>query len=125
MECSCTINGCCDEGYEESENKIETFNSNLLILRCGECHRKIKQDEKYEWYRGKYDGESHTHCTCLDCLSFRDSFFFDWAFESLWDDFICHMDECDWEVPEKCISKCTPATMVKICNMIENHWETL
>ena len=123
MECSCSIDTCCDEGYEESEQKIILFDSDLIMIECGECGRSIKKGEKYEWYRGEYEGEKHTHHTCLDCISLRENFFSGWIFESTWEDFRNNMDNCGWQVPEKCLSKCTPATRETICKYIETYWE--
>jgi len=123
MECSCTINSSCgDEAYEDNEEKTLTNISKTVNIKCGECGREIKFNEKFEWYRGEYDGEKYTHHTCIDCLSLRDNFFGDWVFERLWDDFECHMDDCDWQIPEKCLSKVTPITRSKICEMIERKW---
>ena len=124
MECSCAISGCGDEGYdEEYEQKDVVFDSELIILKCGECGRKIKKGEKYEWYRGQYDGRHYTHNTCLDCVSLRDNFFSEWTFERLWDDFYYHMEDCDWQVPEKCLASCTPNTRERICANIEEFWK--
>ena len=97
MECSCSINGCGNETYgEDYEQKDVIFKSDLLILKCGECDREIKKGEKYEWYRGQFDGLYQTHNTCLDCVSLRDYFFQDWTFEKIWDDFYYHMEGCEW-----------------------------
>jgi len=124
MECTCTIDGLCGEDtYDDHEEKILTHNKNYVILKCGECGREIGHGEEYEWYRGIYDGQRCTHITCLDCLSLRFYFFGDWAFETLWDCFRDSMDDCGWEVPEKCLSKVTPATRAKICEYIEREWE--
>ncbi len=121
MECSCSIEGCCDGEYEyeKTEEKIIL----LIMIKCGECGRQIEIGEKYEWYRGEYDGERHTNNTCLDCVSLRENFFNGWIFGDTWGDFIDNMDDCGWEVPEKCLSKCTPRTREKICFMIEEYWE--
>jgi len=123
MECSCSINGCGDDTYEDDEQKNLVFEPGHIILNCGECGREIKKGEKYEWYRGKYDGVAYTHHTCLDCVSLRDHFFYDWTFERLWDDFYYHMENCGWQVPEECLSNCTPAMREKICKYIERSWE--
>ena len=126
MECSCSIDVCCDEEeYEDAEHKTILFDSELIKIFCGECGTRIKKGEKYEWYRGSYDGKKHIHHTCLDCVSLRENFFNGWSFESTWDDFFDNMDDCEWEVPEKCLSRCTPKTRDKICSMIEEYWEDL
>lgn len=123
MECSCNIDACCDgDTYEACEEKIITHAVKSVNITCGECGRKIALGEDFEWYRGEYDGERHTHHTCMDCLSLRQHFFGDWTFEKLWEDFKYHMDICDWQVPEKCLAKATATTRAKICEMIERYW---
>jgi len=123
MECSCSIDGYAGDGYENPQREVLTNNSDLLILKCGECDRQINKGDVFEWYRGEYDGKACTHHTCSDCLSFRDNFFGDWTFEELWETFSDYMDDCGWQVPEKCLSKVTPAARAKICEMIEKYWE--
>ena len=118
MECSCNINSC-DEGYEVYKKRTITSKT---IHKCGECNRKIPVGEKYEVYTGVFEGDRYRHKTCSDCLSFRNNFFGSWMFESLWEDFRDNMDDCGWQVPEKCLSKVTPATRAKICEMIEDYW---
>ena len=122
MECSCEINGCCDESYEDCEDKIITHNNTAVIIKCGECGKIIPLGSEYEWYSGEYDGEYYVHYTCMNCLSLRNNFFGDWTFGRLWDDFFDYMDDCRWEVPEKCLSKVTPKTRAKICEIIEKQW---
>jgi len=122
MECSCSINGSCDGEYDEDYKQKDIVHKSDKLKKCGECDREIKKGEKYEWYRGGYDGSFRTHNTCLDCVSLRENFFYDWTFEQLWDDFYYHMEECNWEVPEKCLSNCTPTTREKICQYIEVFW---
>ena len=124
MQCSCSIDGCSSNGtYENPKERILTNKSNSL--KCGECDRKIKRGEQYEWYQGEYDGDRHTHYTCLDCVSLKEQFFYDYTFERLWEDFNQHMDDCEWQVPEDCLSKVTPATRAIICENIESEWEYL
>ena len=124
MECSCAIDGCCDgDTYEEAEEKILIHQTKSVVIKCGECGEEIPIGAEFEWYRGEYDGESHVHHTCMDCLSLRHYFFENWAFERLWDDFFQHMEDCDWQVPEVCLSKVTPKTRTQICEGIEKSWE--
>lgn len=124
MECSCEVNGLgCNDEYEECEEKILIHQTPSVIIKCGECERRIEIGEEYEWYRGEHDGDRYTHHTCMDCLSLRFYFFGDWTFETLWESFKDHMDECDWQVPESCLSKVTPAARAEICEYIEKAWE--
>jgi hypothetical protein len=121
MECSCSINSSYDyDSYEVFESKIMTSRKDH---KCGECGKIILKGDLYERCRGLYDGHWYNHKTCKDCLSFRTSFFDNWSFESLWEDFQETMDDCGWQVPEKCLSKVTPATRTRICEMIEEYWE--
>ena len=120
MECSCNIDaGVGDDGYEEIAQYMKYSKSKH---KCGECGKTIKPGEKYEYYKGRFDGEFHIHKTCIDCLSLREHFFGDWIFESTWEMFQEHMDECFWQVPEKCLAKVTSNTRAKICEMIEEYW---
>lgn len=124
MECSCSIDACCGENeYEDCEEKILIHNQSLITIKCGECDKEIQLGEEFEWYRGEYNGERDTHHTCMDCLSLRGYFFGDWTFKRLWDDFYQHMDDCEWQVPESCLSKVTPITREKICESIEKEWK--
>jgi len=125
MRCSCEINGCCEEEYEEWEEKLLTHESPSVIITCGECGKEIQIGEKFEWYRGEYEDETHVHHTCMDCLSLRENFFGDWTFERLWEDFYQHMDDCGWKIPEVCLSKVTPTTRSKICESIEDSWDVI
>lgn len=123
MECSCEINGCGEEGYEECEEKLLTHNSPSVRIECGECGKEIQLGEQFEWYRGEYEGDRHVHHTCMDCLSLRFYFFGDWTFERIWDDFYQHMEDCEWQVPEACLSKVSPVIRAKVCEGIEKSWE--
>ncbi|HCY86905.1 MAG TPA: hypothetical protein DHV36_17375 [Desulfobacteraceae bacterium] len=124
MECSCAINGCCDEDtYEESEEKILIHKSPSVIIKCGECGEVIPVGSEFEWYRGYYDDDAHVHHTCMDCLSLRHHFFENWTFDRIWDDFYQHMDDCDWQVPESCLSKVSTKVRAQICECIEKEWE--
>jgi hypothetical protein len=123
MECTCSINpGSTCEFEELLSQKMKTSKT---THKCGECSREIPPGEKYELCRGEFDGDIYRYKTCLDCLSFRNNFFDDWCFENLWEDFENAMDECGWQVPEKCLSKVTPVTRAKICEMIEAEWYRL
>jgi len=122
MECSCEIS--TDFSFDFV---YENYNSEIKISknpsRCGECERFILIGEEYEKASGEFDGEKYQHTTCLDCVSLRNHFFDDWQFETLWETFSNYMDDCGWEVPEKCLSKVTPATRTRICEMTEEYWE--
>ena len=122
MECSCSIDGLDGDRFEDVEQKI-FIKENKSIKKCCECGRKILIGEEFEWYKGYYDGQHYIHYTCLDCLSLRDNFFSSWLFESIWEIFRENMNGCDWQVPEKCLSKLTPAARAKVCESIENYWE--
>jgi len=126
MQCSCEINGLGgDDSYEEVEEKILTHNTSSVVIKCGECGREINLGEQFEWCHGQYDEYTCVHHTCMDCLSLRQYFFGDWTFERLWEDFNQHMDDCDWEVPEDCLSKVTPAVRSEIGEMIEQEWSKI
>jgi hypothetical protein len=121
MECSCAIDGTSDYEFDSvmSVNLIKS----RTVHTCGECGKNIQPGEEYELYRAVFDGSPERYKTCLDCLSFRDNFFGDWCFGSLWEQFRYHMDDCGWQVPEGCLAKVTPVTRAKICDLIEKYWE--
>ena len=117
MECTCNIDSSRSNVYK---NPIQIIKTAKYIIDCVECGSDIKIGSKYEYYEGKF-----SHITCLDCLSLRDNFFDSWTFGNIWEDFENHMNECDWQVPESCLSKCTVFTRNKICGKIENFWDEL
>ena len=123
MQCSCSISNYSDVRYYDSDSKILTLLAKQIPLKCGECGKEIKPGDQYEWYRGEYEEEKYTHYTCLDCVSLKEHFFSEYMFESLWEDFNQHMDDCGWQVPEDCLAKVTPTTRAKICESIEREKE--
>lgn len=123
MECSCSINAGSE--YEFDEVLSRKMIASKTVHKCGECGRKIPPGEHYELYRASFDGTIHRYKTCRECLSFRNNFFGDFCFESLWESFEDEMDNCGWQVPEKCLSKVTSATRAKICELIEAYWHRI
>jgi len=121
-ECSCSIDSLDGDCYEDVEQRI-FIKENKSTQKCCECGRKILIGEEFEWYKGRYDGHFYTHYTCQDCLSLRNSFFSSWMFENLWESFRDNMEDCGWQVPEKCLAKLTLAAREKVCQMIEESWE--
>lgn len=122
MECSCSISSGSAE-CEFDDILSRKLIKSKSVHKCGECGRNIPAGELYELYRAVFDGQQCRYKTCRDCLSFRENFFDDFMFESLWEHFEDHMDECGWQVPEACLSRVTPRTRSKICEKIETYWE--
>lgn len=55
---------------------------------CGECGHEIQFGEKYEDYRGCYEGKWSKHRTCWFCVRVREDYFkCGWYFENLREDF--------------------------------------
>src|SRR5271166_4983037 len=44
------------------------------LKRCGECRRPIAKNEKYQYARGKCDGEFWSQSDCLSCAEIRTGF---------------------------------------------------
>ena len=120
MECSCNISIDHDGGADCCHEKIRKARKRH---RCCECYRDILPGEYYEYVSGIWDGTPDDYKTCLDCKSVKDAFFDSYIFTNLWEDFYESMSECGWQVPEKCLSKLTPAARARVCESIENYWD--
>jgi len=117
MSCSCTISAC-DDCSDVGE---ETNPTARKIHRCGECYRDILPGEKYERYRGLYDGSWFTAITCIDCKSMRDALFCSYGFEKIWD-VVREEYEGGRPPPASCMMKMTKSGRDKVCDIIENGW---
>jgi len=117
FNCYAPLNHCM---YDQTMTVEKKYKEALKVLLSKQKKRKR---DVWQKYYGTYEGDRYMHKTCMDCVSFRDNFFGDWTFETLWEKFSNHMDDCGWQVPEKCLSKVTPAARAEICEMIEKYWE--
>ena len=131
MECSCSIDGYGDdEQYYDCDTAILAWHCLQSFYICDECGKKFKEGDRFEcakcFYENPDDGEPeelNIHVTCLDCLSLRENFFRSWSYGMTWDDFRIHAEECNGQLPEKCIAKLTPMAREKVCEIIEKCWE--
>lgn len=117
MECSCSINAGGDSSFLEfSHMKVVKARKEY---KCGECHRAIEKGENYESNAMKQDGTFYSHKTCSDCLNLRDHFFKrDWFFEMIREDIKDHIQECNGNIPESCISQLNPKNQAWVCDLI-------
>lgn len=94
--------------------------------KCCECHREILIGEKYEYVFGKWDGDTYTHKTCLDCMSVRDSFFCaGYIYEMIWEHLWEHLSDLGGRVSDDCLISLTPKAREMVCGMIEDIWDEL
>lgn len=123
MECNCSI--LVDLDYHPEANGF--YRTKIIKARkthiCSECKREINPKERYEIISGVYDGVFEEYKTCMDCVSLKDSFFGSYYFTRIWEDFKENMEDCYWQVPEKCLAKLTQTARAKVCGMIEDYWE--
>jgi len=64
--CSCNYDGDSPELFSE---KIVTARKKY---RCFECGGIIKPGDKYEYVKGKWDGDFSSYKTCILCARIRD-----------------------------------------------------
>lgn len=119
--CSCISpgDGDYDTSYTLTQKSVQARKSH----KCSECKKVINRGDTYELFKGVWDGKIETYKTCLDCVSLRDTFFCDWIFTNLWDDFIDYV----WEdgISFDNISKLTLGAKEHVYKIIENYWDRL
>jgi len=124
MECSCDVYPFAIDESEQAEIYTQKTTKARKIHKCTECKREILPGEKYELFKGKWEGDFQTYKTCKDCLSVRGQFFSNgWIFSNLWSDLNESFNDWDYEVPEDCISALTKAARDKVCDIIEEGWK--
>lgn len=55
--------------------------------KCCECGAEIPKGERYERFKGKWEGEWEEYRTCLGCVECRDAFSCGFTFTEFWSDF--------------------------------------
>ena len=120
MDCTGISSGDGDCGDELSCRTVTARKEHI----CCECRRKINRNERYERYKGVYDGEISEFKTCANCLSLRDAFFNSWVFQCIWDDFYEYViegrgEELKWSA----LSKLTESAKNMAFDFIETVWE--
>ena len=83
MECS----SVCDAGWPPPEFLDVSVRKTCKLRRCCECRCKIGVGERYEYVRGKWEGDWDTFRTCLTCARIRRDYgcSFGGLREELWD----------------------------------------
>jgi hypothetical protein len=121
MSCTCSIESWeCDQSWEYVSLRIYEAKKEH---QCGECARKIKPGEKYEYVHGKFDQYLQTHKTCCDCLSIRDQLFCTWIYGEIWQD-LNETFSNDPEPPSsECMMKMTKRGRDMICDLLEEIWD--
>ena len=117
MNCSCEINSYdCD--CEVSEYRSWRYESVKDHCICTECGSPIKKGDMYKGSIFMCEGEYYTESVCSDCLSVIDVMFDgSYMMKCVWVDVSNYIDDND--IPESCISKLTPKSRGKVCDMIE------
>ena len=72
--------------------------------KCCECGRPILPGEKYEYVKGKWEGEFTQFKTCWICKTIREDFFncgfyYGQLWEDLYDAFAEYGEDNDWICP--------------------------
>ncbi len=101
MDCGvCLYSGDAD-GFSEFFDV--TFPVARKSHKCSECGRKIVPGEKYEYTRGKFDGDFWQEKTCLICAEIADAFYCDGRMYGgmLWES----MDDVMGELTTSCFDK--------------------
>ena len=96
--------------------------------KCTACERTIERGEHYEYYSGKgLDYGFWQDKTCSDCLSVVDSLFCKGrpANEAMYECLRVHVIEMEGKISSDCIVPLTPRAREKVCEVIEEAWETL
>jgi hypothetical protein len=95
---SCEI----DNDYGETPSICD---SKMQIARkphkCCECGQVISQGQKYERFRGMWNGKFDTFKTCQTCLDIRSEFFCTYVFGQIFDDLHEYINDCGGDVPEE------------------------
>lgn len=91
---------------------------------CCECDQPVKKGQKYELFIGRDEsGRKDVYYTCIDCLSVRNAFFYDFQFTALWDTLDQEFE--DGNIGGECLAKnllkCTESARVDIAKFIEKY----
>ena len=120
--CGCIYVGPCD-GENDFENIV--VRKARKMHKCYECKRIIERGEHYTIDTVCYDGRVTSYKICSDCMSVRDEFFCEgWIFGELWNDVECHVHSTRGQISGDCISKLTTRARIKLCDMIQQFWDT-
>jgi len=119
MKCSCSINAGISE-------YAKLFSSGWVksrsVHKCTECGKKMLPGEGYYRERVKFDGRFSAHKTCNDCISIRSNLCGDWTYGQVLET-VSDAIEAGHDIPERCLSKLTPAARAWVCDLIEKLWE--
>jgi hypothetical protein len=89
--------------------------------KCCECGDVIKIGEKYEKFRGKFEGGFSEYKTCLICKEIRDHIFCSWFFECVWED-LSEYTNGGYDFDYSMIDGLSVAAIEKIENYFEEEW---
>jgi hypothetical protein len=117
----------CGCVYVESDECYEFVNKTFPKARkqhkCDECGRIIKPGEKYELFKGGFEGRVETNKTCMDCMSVVDSFYCDGRIlGDMWGYLEEHIREMDGQISSDCLTDLTPTARERVCEIIERVW---
>lgn len=118
----CTIGGYYDgEGYMLKCHQPTARKEH----RCGECGKLINKGEKYELYRGVWEGEIHCEKTCLDCVTLREAFYTKggYMFGNIKDAVREHvLYELHGDVSSDCILPLSPGARDFVFDLVQEAW---
>lgn len=119
MECACVAVN--DGDYSKSISDI--WRKARKSHHCGECRRQIHAGESYRIEVILCNGHVSSHKTCNDCESLKKTFFCDYVFGDIWDDFQESFPDCYEDVPWSKLALLTPAARNRVFQMIEGYWD--
>lgn len=117
MSCGCiTVVG--DEPFHLLAMRIQTARK---PHRCTECHRRIGQGEKYEYFRGVLPGEKpETFKTCGDCLAIRKEFFCgSFCYGTILEDLRYHIGDIDGQISSDCLTRLPERARSMVFDLID------
>lgn len=86
--CVCVNVDECADPYEQSTRTAKKK------YACSECGDDIKIGDKYEYVRGRWNGDWSTFRTCKTCVNVRrDLFQCGWTHGSMWEDIYYAFEE--------------------------------
>jgi len=120
----------CDVCIGTSDvESMKMYSQNIVKARkpakCCECRRPINKGDKYEYVKGRYDGDWYVYRTCALCVEIRTVFTCGkgFYFETLWEDMADYAFE-RLTTASECFTQLSPAAKAFVLERWRN-WKGL